>query len=169
MRFLLVVTCLWLIALSAQAATPASNPPTEQPIRLMLDGKPGDVLDHAMMASLPRVTVTAAEQGEKPSTWQGVALQDVVRRTCVASDAALWGRALARFVRVTGSDGSQVIFSAAELDPEYGNARVILADTRDGLPLSQDGPYRLVVPGDKRADRWVRHVTTIEVMDAWAP
>ncbi len=166
MKYGLIVSLLLWVALPVYAAGPVPMAPS---IRLMLDGKPGDVLDQKLMASLPRVTVNAAEPGEKPSTWQGVALQDVVRRTCVASDAALWGRAMARFIRVTGADGYQVVFGAAELDPDFGNVRAILADTRDGEALTQDGPYRLIVPGDKRAGRWVSHVTSIEVMDAWGP
>jgi DMSO/TMAO reductase YedYZ molybdopterin-dependent catalytic subunit len=169
MRCRLVACCLLWIAWSAYAAQPAADPAGSQSIKLILDGKPGDLLDRAAMAALPRVTVTAAVQGEKSSVWQGVALEDIVRRTCVASDAALWGRAMARFVRVTGADGYQVVFGAAELHPEFGNVQVILADTRDGQPLSQGGPYRLVVPGDKRPDRWVQHVGSIEVQDAWAP
>ncbi|RDI99905.1 molybdopterin-binding protein [Dyella solisilvae] len=132
----------------------------------MVDGKPSDVFDQAALASMPQASVTAAAAGEQAGTWQGVALEDIVRRACVASGDALAGRALARLVRVTAANGDQVVFSAAELDPDFGNLQVILADRRDGKPLAEDVSFRLIVPKDKRADRWLRHVTTIEVMDA---
>lgn len=108
-------------------------------------------------------------KGEPSRTWQGVALEDIVRRTCVASGDSLTGRAIARLVRVTAADGYQAVFSATELDPDFGNVEVILADTRDGKPLAQDGPFQLIVPKDKRFDRWVSHVTMIEVLDASTP
>lgn len=69
-------------------------------------------------------------------------------------------------VRVTASDHYQVVFSLAELDAALGNEQVILADTQDGHPLTKDGPFRLVVPGDKRPARWIRNVTTIEVTNS---
>jgi hypothetical protein len=47
---------------------------------------------------------------------------------------------------------------------------VIIADARDGAPLSTAaGPYRLIVPGDKREARWVRQVATVELQNAPAP
>ena len=151
---------------SAYAAGPVAAQVGHPAIKLMVDGKPSDVFDQAALAAMPQATVTAALAGEPPGTWQGVALEDIVRRACVASGDALAGRALARLVRVTAANGDQVVFSAAELDPDFGNVQVILADRKDGKPLTEDVSFRLVVPKDKRGDRWLRHVTTIEVMDA---
>jgi DMSO/TMAO reductase YedYZ molybdopterin-dependent catalytic subunit len=43
---------------------------------------------------------------------------------------------------------------------------VLLAFERDGQPLGADiGPFRLVVPTDKRGGRWVRQVTSIKLLD----
>jgi len=42
---------------------------------------------------------------------------------------------------------------------------IILADHRDGKPLdAHEGPLRIVVPGDKRGARWIRGVTSLEVI-----
>ncbi|WP_266182858.1 molybdopterin-dependent oxidoreductase [Dyella humicola] len=164
-----IFSCLSCLALSAYAAEPASRQADHPTIKLVLDGKPADLLDQAALATMPRATVKAAAQDEQPSTWQGVALEDIVSRTCVASGDALEGRALARLIRVTAADGHQVVFSAAELHPDFGNTQVILADSRDGKPLAPDSPFRLIVPKDKRSDRWVSFVTTIEVVDASTP
>jgi hypothetical protein len=38
---------------------------------------------------------------------------------------------------------------------------------RDGKPLSdKDGPFQLVVPGEKRGARWVRQVTALKIRQA---
>jgi hypothetical protein len=65
------------------------------------------------------------------------------------------------------SDGYRVVFALAELDPDFGNAQVLVAENVDGHPLSaNDGPLRLVVPGDKRQARWIRLLTTLTVARA---
>ncbi|WP_267220343.1 molybdopterin-dependent oxidoreductase [Dyella silvae] len=160
---------LCCMVLSAYAGEPASGLLDPPVIKLSLDGKPAYSLDRAALAAFPRTTVKTAANGEPQSAWQGVALEDIVERVCVASGDSLYGRALARFVRVTAANGAQVVFSAAELAPDYGKTEVILADTKDGKPLEQGAPFRLVVPGDKRTDRWISHVTAIEVVDASTP
>jgi hypothetical protein len=41
---------------------------------------------------------------------------------------------------------------------------VYVVTKRDGKPLSdKDGPFQLVVPGEKRAARWVRQVTALSI------
>lgn len=55
----------------------------------------------------------------------------------------------------------------AEFDAASG---AILADTRDGKPLdAHEGPYRIIVPGEKRPGRWVRQVQRIELRFAAPP
>lgn len=124
-------------------------------------------VDAATFAGLPRREVSAGAHGEKPSLWQGVALADVLREAGVPMDRSLRGAHLAKYVRVTAADGYQVVFGLAELDNEFGKTEVLLVDRHEGQPLTKDdGPYRLVVPGDTRAGRWVRNLVRIEVLDA---
>ncbi len=55
-------------------------------------------------------------------------------------------------------------FSVAELDEGFGKAEAILAFQRDGQPLANEiGPFRLVVPSDKRGGRWVRNLIKLTV------
>jgi DMSO/TMAO reductase YedYZ molybdopterin-dependent catalytic subunit len=57
------------------------------------------------------------------------------------------------------------MFSLAETDPALRESVPILADRMDGAPIAEEeGPYRLVVPGDKRAARSVRMVQVIRVV-----
>jgi hypothetical protein len=149
-----------LPASSLWAQTTSSAAPS---IHLLIDGKAPIVPDDASLSALPPASVTAAAHHEASSTWRGVALEDVLRKAGVPSGEQLRGHAMTTIVRVSASDHYQVVFSLAELDPTLGNALVILATTQDGHPLTKDGPFRLIVPGDKRPARWIRNVTTIEV------
>jgi DMSO/TMAO reductase YedYZ molybdopterin-dependent catalytic subunit len=65
------------------------------------------------------------------------------------------------------SDGYRTAFSLAELDPDFAAESVLVADTVDGKALGPDqGPLRLIVPGDKRQGRWVRLLKIISVVNA---
>jgi DMSO/TMAO reductase YedYZ molybdopterin-dependent catalytic subunit len=156
-----------LLASLAFVTQAADAPATATPagIQLITAGKPAISLDAKTLAAMPHEEVTASAHDEPASQWRGVKLEDVLAKAGVSLDKPLRGRALASFVRVTASDQYQVVFALSDLDPTLGHTQVLLVDTRDGKPLDKDGPYRLLVPGDKRPARWVRSVVSIEVVD----
>lgn len=128
---------------------------------------PGKAAADLNIASLPRTEVKAGAHGDAPTAWQGVNLIDVLRAQGAPVGKELRGKALSDFVRVTASDGYQVIFSLGELDPDFGGRKVVLVDQHEGKPLdAKDGPYRLVVPDDSRPARWIHSVTAIELVEA---
>jgi len=60
---------------------------------------------------------------------------------------------------------TRLCFPLAELDPDFSDRQIILADKRDGKPLDdKQGPWRIVAPGDKRPARWIRQVPAIKVV-----
>jgi DMSO/TMAO reductase YedYZ molybdopterin-dependent catalytic subunit len=62
-------------------------------------------------------------------------------------------------------DGYSTLFALAEFDDAFSNRTILLADSEDGKPLPENaGPMRIVAPGDKRAARWARMVTSIELV-----
>jgi len=66
---------------------------------------------------------------------------------------------------VDAADGYKVVIALPELDPEFTDRVILLADKANGHPLdTKDGPFRIVVPGEKRMARWVRQVTTLKVV-----
>lgn len=77
---------------------------------------------------------------------------------------AAMGKALARYVVATGSDGFTAVLSLGEVDPAVHAGTVLVADAVDGKPLdAKAGPFQLVVSGDKRPVRSVRNLVKIEV------
>src|SRR6202000_1536868 len=136
-------------------------------VRYLAVGKPAVVIDEKMLAAMPRITVQAGAHGDAPSAWEGVALVELLRAEGAPLGKALRGDALASYVRVTATDGYQVVFSLGELDADMGAARGVLVDRHEGKALEdKDGPLRLVVPGDQRPARWVRNVASIELISA---
>lgn len=124
------------------------------------------VLTAADLAPLKRMTVSAQEHGKKGS-FEGWALGDVLERAGWKRGDDLRGPALARYVLASAPDGYRVVFTVTELDPAFGDKVVLLADRRDGAPLGpSEGPFRVVVPGEKRPARWIRGVSSFQVLDA---
>ena len=58
----------------------------------------------------------------------------------------------------------RAVFALAELDPAFTDRVILLADHRDGKALStRDGPFQIIVPGEKKHARWVRQVIRLKV------
>lgn len=167
-RLPLAIACLigLLSAATALAAEPERNPhahASDPPQRMA----PLDVaLDAAKLANLPRVTATGSAHG-KTLSCEGVSLAALLRASGAMPEQPLRGPELARMVVVSARDGYRVAYSLAELDASLGAREVVLTDRCDGAALgADDGPWRLIAPGESRPARWIRQVESIRVIDA---
>lgn len=123
-------------------------------------------LDHATLAKLPRESVKASAHGQDLDC-EGVSLAGLLRATGAMPADPLRGSQLARYLLATARDGYRAVYSLAELDPSLSDRRVLLVDRCDGKPLSaDDGPLRLIAPGDARPSRWVRQLKSLTVVTA---
>lgn len=113
-----------------------------------------------------QVTVTRKDkEGETDHTYTGVTLSDILKKAGVTMEDALKGKNLTKCVLVNAADNYQVAFALAELDKNYTDRIIILADTVDGKPLPQgEGPFRIIVQDEKKPARCVRQVTEIRVV-----
>jgi len=114
---------------------------------------------------LSRTTIKVMNSHEgKEETYEGVLLSVLLSQAGVPQGSKLNGKALATYVEAEGSDGYRVLFSLAELDGDFQDSGVLVADKMDGQPIAGNlGPLRLVVPHDKRPARWVRMLRSIKV------
>ena len=80
---------------------------------------------------------------------------------------SLRGPAIALYVVVEAADGYRAVYALAELDSAFTDRVILLADRRDGRPLSaREGPLQVIVPGEKKHARWVRQVIRLRVAAA---
>lgn len=161
------VCLVLLLAALGVAAAQAPQPAAPTEALLTVNGAAGKTLQlsAAELAKLPRQTVKTGDRGQKESTYEGVSLTEVLRLA-----GAPLGDALGHhehptwYVVIEAKDGYQAVFALAELDPAFTDRLVLLADRKDGKPLAADeGPLRLLVPGDKRHARWVHQVTGVRL------
>jgi hypothetical protein len=151
---------LLLLASSAFAQAPAKPFPglvvtgdLPAPVTLSLDD----------LAKMPRQTVRIPNPDGTMAVYEGVSLFEVLKKAGVPFGSELRGKALSNYVLAKASDGYQVIFTPGEIDPVFGNLTIVVADHRDGAPLSgNQGSLRLVAPNDKEGARSVRMLETLE-------
>lgn len=127
----------------------------------------------AEWGNLPQKKIQAKDpHSGVPSDYEGVLLADLLRAAGVTLGKELRGPLLASYVLAEAKDGYRVVYSLGEIDPDMGNAQILVANKKNGGPLpGSEGPYRFVVPQDKRAARWIRQVTRISLhrLPAQAP
>ena len=121
-------------------------------------------LSTAAIKALPRTTVEVQEEG-RTVRYEGVRVGEILARAGVPLGPGLRGNVLASYVVASATDGYQVVFSLAELDPAFTSNDIIVADTIDGRPLfGYQGPVRLVAPRDARGARSVRMLERLDVV-----
>jgi hypothetical protein len=138
---------------------------------LRVDGIDGATatLSAADLAKMHRHTVQTIDHG-KPAIFEGVYVSDLLAKLNVPQGENLRGPLMALYLLVEAADGYRVVFSLADADPALTDHQILLALRRDGALLSKDeGPFRIVVPNDKRPARWVRQVTSMHVQSATEP
>jgi hypothetical protein len=119
-------------------------------------------------AALPHTEISAYDpHGEATHKYSGVAMREILARAGAPLGDKLRGKALQLVVVAHSRDGYSIAFALAEFDPAFNDRSILLADTEDGKPLPGDASlFRIIIPGDKKAARWARMVTSIEIKSA---
>ena len=118
----------------------------------------------AEIAALPHQEMALDDHG-KTVRFGGVPLRLILEKGGITFGDSLRGKRLSSCLLVEAADGYRVVIALPELDPGFTDRVILLADQADGHPLnSKEGPFRIVVPGEKRMARWVRQVTSLKVV-----
>jgi len=118
----------------------------------------------AELAKLPRARAKVEIHGEK-AEFEGAPLVDVLKSVGVEFGGAQ-GKRAATTVVIEAMDDYRTALTLLEIDPETTDTQAILADRRDGKPLGEnEGPYRLVIPDEKRPIRWIRMIRSMRVVN----
>jgi DMSO/TMAO reductase YedYZ molybdopterin-dependent catalytic subunit len=165
LAFAVFATLLFCAGLFGANLSPAQS--TVEELKLVVSG---DVptpmtLTAKDFAAMPRESVEMPDPDGGKTTYEGVPLQEILKKAGIPFGRQMRGKDLAGYVLASAKDDYQVVFSLGELDPDLGGVRAIVADKRDGKPLFQyQGPVRLVLPGDKTGARSVRMLEKLEVV-----
>ncbi len=130
------------------------------------DGQSVALTTHDLDA-MAHTSANVVDEKGNHAVYDGVPISEVLRRIGMPNGDEPRGQRMALYMLVSASDGYRAVFAIAELDRTFTDRVVLLAYRRDGKPLSPaEGPFRLVVPDDKRHARWVRNVTSLSIKRA---
>jgi len=169
-RIALVVTLSGALTLVSLFSRPVCAQAPAPAAELKIGGAVSSpqVVTAADFKKMPRRTLKVVNPHDKKAeVYEGVALEELLRRAGAPQGEQLRGPVMATYVIAEAEDGYRVVFSLAELDFEFLDADLLVADTMDGAPLgANQGPFRLVAPHEKRPARWVRMLKSITVVRA---
>jgi hypothetical protein len=136
-----------------------------QQLTIQAEAGKQSVLSRADIEALPRIRITTGAS-DAPVTYDAVTLNILLEKTGIMFGESLRGKRLASCLLVQGADGYRVVIALPEVDPAFTDKQIALAFLRNGKPLDQkEGPYRIVIPSEKRMARWVRQVTALKIVD----
>lgn len=122
------------------------------------------VLTPADVDQLPKTMIITKDRAEKQHSYSGVELGLVLQKAGATLGDELRGENLVQYLMVEASDGYQVLFSLAEVDPAFTSRKIILANRKDGSLLPPDeGPFQIIIEGEKSRPRNARQVISIKV------
>jgi DMSO/TMAO reductase YedYZ molybdopterin-dependent catalytic subunit len=139
---------------------------TEKPASVKITGEVTSPLDLTMDSFLQfkQTEVSRKDRDGNNHLYSGVLLSAILQKAGVTLGKDLRGENLTKYVLVEASDGYQVTFALAELDSDFTDRQIILADKIDGKPLAPgDGPFRIIVQDEKKPARCMKMVTGIKV------
>jgi len=157
---------LWICAPFIFCAASFAQPEPAPEAKLTIAGDVANpmVLTKDDLAKMPRTTISLTDQAT-PITYEGVLLYEVLKRAGAPVGKDLMGKTLASYVLAEARDGYAVVYALAEFDPSFTDHQILVADTADGKPLFQyQGPFRLVVPYEKKGARSIRMLEKLTVV-----
>lgn len=118
------------------------------------------LLSMADVSKMNRVSVNLKDRDGKDHSYTGVSVLDILNLAGVTTGNQLRGENLSKYVLVRCADGYEVVFSLAEFDTVFSNKKIILSYETEGKPLpTGKGPFRLIVPDERRPARSCFQVT----------
>ena len=156
---------LLAIILAAATNAAAQDRPHTGTLVVVVDRDKPMTFKVSDLATMPRTKTTFKQPDGRAVLHEGVLVGELLKRAGAPLGKALRGDAMATYVVASATDGYRVVFSLAELDPEFTGSDVMVVDRTNGDALLPDqGPIRLVVPKDLAGARSIRMLERIEVV-----
>jgi hypothetical protein len=125
-----------------------------------VEGKPAITLTAADLAVMPHHSVTANQHGKQVS-YEGVYIRDVLAKEGVPFGSELKGNKLSTYVLATAQDGYAVVYTLTEMNPDFNDGDLLIADKVGGAP---NGPFRIIAPHDSKPARSLRMLKSLDVV-----
>jgi hypothetical protein len=128
---------------------------SSQQITVQNDQSSHVVLSAADIAALPH-TIVKVNGHDGTASYSGVPVSTLLEKAGITFGESLRGKRLASCLLVEAADGYRVVIACPNWT-RVSRTKILLVDKRETHPLDdKDGPYRIVIPDEKRTARWMR-------------
>ncbi len=126
--------------------------------------------DVATLKAQPRVELKVVV-GDKTTTYSGVPLARLLKAQMSGANVMADLRKLSDgAIILRAKDDYVAVVSAVEAALDEKGEKYLIAFDQDGKPLSDEqGPAKLIVPGDSMPVRWVRMISSITLVRIGTP
>lgn len=147
---------------NGQRSNPAAKPITS--VEIDVAGRPLVKMSAADFAKYPRTEIKAKDHDGVEAAFSGVELRALLAAAGAKLGKDLKGPTIGQYLIVEAADGYRAVYSLTDLDPDFADKTVILADKKEGKPLdAKNGPWQVIATNEKKHARWVRQVTALRV------
>lgn len=135
-----------------------------QSITISGEGLQPFTIDAATFHDMKQSVVMAKAHDGSVHRYTGVSMADLLAKAGVLLGDTAKKQNVMSYVVVTAADNYKAMYTMAEVDTLFANRVIIVADKSDKKPLTpEDGPFQIIVPGEKKHGRWVRQVNSIQL------
>lgn len=162
-RLFITTIFVWFVYYNSDAQQITSDP------FVKVDGEVTTplTLNRDALSKMKRTTLSIKDHDGKSVSYTGAPLQEILEIAGVTMGKQLRKENLAKYLLIKCADGYKVLFSLAEIDSSFTNNMIILAYESAGKPLpAETGPFKLVVPADKKLSRSSYQVTNLVIGSA---
>lgn len=128
------------------------------------DGKQAK-LTLAGVAELNRLNVRINNYGAE-ATGEGYPLIEILKPAGIGFGETLPGERPEIFLLSEAVDKYRAVFALPELDPIFTDKIILLADRRDGQPLSKERRFAHRHSGQEKQGRWARKLARLKILCA---
>ena len=156
----------WFLSTLAILISGPSGAADPSPVALSVVGLNGTEIRITadQWARLPHEAVDVVDHGGSRVHFEGVPAREILKVAGAPLGKELRGGNLAVFVVAEAADGYRVVYALTEFDDGFKDSTILVADKRDGKALAaEEGPLRIVVPGEKRQGRWTRQLVALKL------
>ena len=159
----LALTPTLLAAQDASMPTKAPVPPSKS-LNVTFQGRLTTLKVEDLLA-LPQVTVHVHNAHRNADeAYSGPLLSDVLAKAGLVASKETEPLILHSSVIATATDHYFVLYSAAEVEPQFTSSQVIVAVMKSGLPDTEGGLIQLINTNAARPARWIHGLSDINVM-----
>jgi precorrin-4 methylase len=128
-----------------------------------ITGSVKQILEFADLSSYLHLEIPAKQIGDGKGyhglrNFRGVPLLELLDKAGIEPD-------LNTVLLVSAPDGYRSLISYGELSLNPEGRNIIIADRVDNQPITKTGKFVLIMPNDLSADRWVKAVAKIEIIN----